>query len=201
MLFRSETLAASNPSKLRKLHNVVGSAVFIDESHACLPAELLNVSWYWMKQLVDTWQCNLVFSSGSMVKFWQDRYLISEGQCTLPDLLLDTLKTRTQQAERQRVIFDRIDNALKRDDLVIQIQSDEIWSEFINQDKPSCLVILNTVQSAAVIADRLAKSLNDEKNKLSNKVVLHLSTALAPRDRDKMLNEVIRRQEIGRAHV
>ena len=34
----------------------------------------------------------------------------------------------------------------------------------------------------------------DAKNELSNKIVLHLSTALAPKDRDRMLNEVIRRQ-------
>ena len=189
-----ETLAASNPSKLRKLHNVVGSAIFIDESHACLPTELLGVSWYWMKQLADSWRCNLVFSSGSMVKFWQDRYLVSDGLRTLPDLLSDPLKEKTQQAEGQRVIFDRIDNPLKRDELVERIQSNETWDEFINQDKPSCLVILNTVQSAAVIADTLARSLDDKGNELSSKVVLHLSTALAPKDRDRMLSEVISRQ-------
>ncbi len=190
-----ETLAASNPSKLRKLHNVVGAAIFIDESHACLPTELLSVSWYWMKQLVDTWRCNLVFSSGSMVKFWNDKYLVGEeGIRTLPELLSESLKVKTQQAEGRRVIFDRIENSLKCDDLVARIQSDATWEEFINQDKPSCLVILNTVQSAAVIADTLARSLDDKKNELSNKVVLHLSTALAPKDRDRMLSEVINRQ-------
>lgn len=189
-----ETLAASNPSKLRKLHNVVGSAIFIDESHACLPAELLGVSWYWMKQLADSWRCNLVFSSGSMVKFWQDSDLVVEGIRTLPDLLSDQLRGKTQQAEGQRVIFDRIDNPLKCDELVELIQSNETWGDFVNQNKPSCLVILNTVQSAAVIADTLARSLDDKENELSSKVVLHLSTALAPKDRDRMLSEVITRQ-------
>lgn len=190
-----ETLASSNPSKLRKLHNVVGAAIFVDESHACLPAELLNVSWYWMKQLADTWRCNVVFSSGSMVRFWNDKYLVNEeGIRTLPDLLSESLKVKTQQAESHRVVFNRIEKSLKRNDLVARIQSDATWEEFINQDKPSCLVILNTVQSAAVIADTLARILDDKKNELSNKVVLHLSTALAPKDRDRMLREVINRQ-------
>jgi len=189
-----ETLAASSPSKLRKLHNVIGAAVFIDESHACLPAELLAVSWYWMKQLADNWRCNLVFSSGSMVKFWQDSYLVNEGVRTLPDLLPDSLKSKTQQAEVRRVVFGRIEAPLKRDELVERIQSDETWGEFINQDKPSCLVILNTVQSAAVIADTLERSLDDKNNELSNKIVLHLSTALAPKDRERILKEVIIRQ-------
>jgi len=190
-----ETLAASNPSKLRKLHNIVGSAIFIDESHACLPAELLNISWYWMKKLTDTWGCNLVFSSGSMVKFWSDKYLVDEeGVRALPDLLPESLKSKNQQVEGQRVVFDRIENKLKRDDLVSYIKSDKTWEGFTNQDKPSCLVILNTVQSAAVIADELSRNLGDMGNELSNKVVLHLSTALAPKDRGRILSEVINRQ-------
>jgi len=186
-----ETLAASNPSKLRKLHNVVGAAIFIDESHACLPAELLSISWYWMKQLADDWRCHFVFSSGSMVRFWQDDYLVNEGVRTLPDLLPDALKEKTQQAEGLRVVFERIDDPLKCDDLVELLQSGRVWNEYYHQDRPSCLVILNTVQSAAVIADTLSRSLDDKKNKLSNKTVLHLSTALAPKDRERMLNEVL----------
>ncbi len=189
-----ETLAASNPSKLRKLHNVVGAAIFIDESHACLPAELLSISWYWMKQLADDWHCYFVFSSGSMVRFWQDDYLVNEGVRTLPDLLPDTLKEKTQKAEGLRVVFERIDDPLKCDDLVELLQSGRVWNEYHHQDRPSCLVILNTVQSAAVIADTLSRSLDDKKNKLSNKTVLHLSTALAPKDRERMLNEVLYRQ-------
>jgi len=189
-----ETMASSNPSKLRKFHNVIGSAIFIDESHACLPSELLNISWYWIKQLADTWGCHLVFSSGSMVRFWQDSYLVSNGIRNLPDLLTESLKIKVQKAERQRVMFERIEKALKRDDLINLLRNSEPWSVQTENVKPSCLVILNTVQSAAVIAYKLARELNDKINTLSNKSVLHLSTALAPKDRDRMLNEIIRRQ-------
>jgi len=189
-----ETLAASNPTKLRKLHNVVGAAIFIDESHACLPTELLSVSWHWMKQLTDSWKCSLIFSSGSMVRFWQDSYLVGEDIRVLPDLLSETLKEKTQLAESCRVVFDRIESPLKRDDLIELLQSDKVWDDYVQQEKPSCLVILNTVQSAAVIADTLARKLDDKNNDLSNKIVLHLSTALAPKDRDRILDEVIKRQ-------
>jgi len=189
-----ETLAASAPSKLRKLHNVVGAAIFIDESHACLPTELLKVSWHWMKQLADHWNCHFVYSSGSMVKFWQDQYLVSETCHSLPDLLPDSLKVKTEQAEGKRVIFDRIEKPVKRDELVECLQSDMTWGECTNQEKPSCLVILNTVQSAAVVANALAKCVDGKLSKLMEKSVLHLSTALAPKDREIMLKEVIRRQ-------
>lgn len=189
-----ETLAASSPSKLRKLHNVVGAAVFIDESHACLPAELLDISWYWMKQLTDNWGCHFVYSSGSMVKFWEDKYLVSQGIQQLPDLLPVALKTKAQQVEQQRVIYKRIEQVLNRDELIELIRSEKTWGAVIKEYKPSCLVILNTVQSAAVIANELALQLVDKNNTLANKSVLHLSTALAPKDRDLMLEEVIRRQ-------
>jgi CRISPR-associated endonuclease/helicase Cas3 len=46
------------------------------------------------------------------------------------------------------------------------------------------LVILNTVQNAAIVADAMRRAGFD---------VLHLSTALTPRDRDRVLNRVIRR--------
>lgn len=189
-----ETLAASSPSKLRKLHNVVGAAIFIDESHACLPAELLDISWCWMKQLADNWRCQFVYSSGSMVKFWEDEYLVSQNIQKLPDLLPDSLKEKSQQVEGQRVIYDRIADSLKRDELIELIRSDKTWGEVIKEEKPSCLVILNTVQSAAVIANELALQSADKNNTLANKSVLHLSTSLAPKDRDVMLEEIVRRQ-------
>ncbi len=191
-----ETLASSSPSQLRKLHNVVGAAVFIDESHACLPPELLRLSWYWIQQLADNWNCHIIFSSGSMVRFWQDDSLVSQPVSSLPDIYPAYLQKETDRAESKRIVFEKIETPLQRYELVELITSDETWNEYLEHDKPSCLVILNTVQSAALIAETLAVRLSDKENELSSKAVLHLSTALAPKDRDKMLSEVIRRQNV-----
>ncbi len=188
-----ETLASSRPSRLRKLHNVVGSAVFIDESHACLLPELLNISWHWIKQLAEHWGCHLLFSSGSMVRFWQDKYLVDHPVTSLPDLYPEYLHAGVREAEAQRVKIKKIENLLQRDELIEKLLSDETWNDYVNQEKPSCLVILNTVQSAAIVAETLANKLDDRKNALTGKRVLHLSTALAPKDRNKMLDEVLRR--------
>jgi CRISPR-associated endonuclease/helicase Cas3 len=82
------------------------------------------------------------------------------------------------------------------DDLIGLIQSEDIWQESIKYTKPSCLVILNTVQSCAVVAEALARSLTDLKTPQSRrKTVLHLSTALAPKDRTMILHEIERRQK------
>src|SRR5205823_1999425 len=48
-----ETLASNHPSALRKLHQLPGSAIFIDEAHAALPAHLWPVAWKWLRELAD----------------------------------------------------------------------------------------------------------------------------------------------------
>ena len=52
-----ETLASNTPATLRRLHNLPGTAVFIDESHAALPARLLPLAWQWAKGFAREWGC------------------------------------------------------------------------------------------------------------------------------------------------
>lgn len=190
-----ETLSSAHPTRLRKLNSVTGASIFIDESHACLPAEFLKISWYWLKKLSQDWGCNIVFSSGSMVEFWNDEYLIGrENALQLPDLLTDELHKKAKNYETRRVEFHSLDKPLNLVDIVELLQQESIWCDYRKQPKPSCLMILNTVQSAAVVAYSFSIALNDEKESLANKRVLHLSTALSPKDRDEVLEEVERRQ-------
>ncbi|EFK09596.1 CRISPR-associated endonuclease Cas3-HD [delta proteobacterium NaphS2] len=201
-----ETLAGAHPSKLRKLHSIAGASIFIDESHACLPVEFLKITWYWLRKLCDEWGCNIVFSSGSMVEFWNDPYILGsedEGKARLevscqklPDLFPKELQRNTQKCETKRVEFRKIQNPLSLDGLIALIQSEDVWENYYKSEKPSCLVILNTVQSCAIVADSLARALDDySKEKIENKKVLHLSTALAPKDRERILKEILRRQD------
>ena len=65
-----ETLAACRTGALRKLHQVAGSAIFIDEAHAALPAHLWPVAWKWLQELKTDWGCYFVVGSGSLSRFW-----------------------------------------------------------------------------------------------------------------------------------
>ena len=189
-----ETLASSDPTQLRKLSSIAGSSIFIDESHACLPVELLNLTWYWLRELSENWACNIVFSSGSMVEYWSNPKFVGINTLSLPDLLPEDLRLKTQETESYRVQFECIEKSVNLSEMIALLQSEKTWSDSIVQAKPSCMVILNTVQSAAIVADALARSLNEEKKSLQNKKVLHLSTALAPKDREIILGEISRRQ-------
>jgi CRISPR/Cas system-associated endonuclease/helicase Cas3 len=58
--------------------------------------------------------------------------------------------------------------------------------DFILSKPGPRLVIMNTVQSAAVIANEMHKA---------GRSVLHLSTALVPNDRDRIVDQVLQRLE------
>ncbi|NCQ47171.1 MAG: CRISPR-associated protein Cas3 [Piscirickettsiaceae bacterium CG_4_10_14_3_um_filter_44_349] len=188
-----ETLAAANPSGLKKLHAIIGSSIFIDESHACLSPELLKVAWHWLKQLGENYGCNIVLSSGSMVEFWNDDELVSlQDKKLIPDLISEKFNEKVQHQEGKRVVYRKAqEDAFSLHELVNRLLGEE--DNLSGTEKPSCLVILNTVQSAAVVAYNLSQKLQDEQI-LENRRVLHLSTSLAPVDREVMLNEVLRRQ-------
>ncbi|WP_035247949.1 CRISPR-associated helicase/endonuclease Cas3 [Desulfogranum mediterraneum] len=192
-----ETLAAADPTRLRKLNAIAGAVIFIDESHACVPPEFFRITWKWLCELVEKWGCSIVLSSGSMIEFWSDDYLVGKDQLTkLPDLLSDDLRDKCQEAETSRITFKQLSPALTKNALVEELQSVSHWQGFDGDVFPSCLVILNTVQTAAVVAHALAQEFNELEESLVNRVVLHLSTALAPKDRDVILAEIDRRQGV-----
>lgn len=172
-----ETLASARPSALRRLHELIGSAVFVDEAHAALPAKFLPVVWRWMQVFADEWNVHWVLASGSLVRFWEMREVVRAAGTSVsrsvPLLATKEVRDRSFVFERARIYFDSISEPLSIDgllDIVLQAP----WPR---------LVILNTVQNAAVVARAFARS-----GRFSD--VFHLSTALTPADRERTLSAV-----------
>ena len=172
-----ETLAAARPSALRRLHELAGAAVFVDEAHAALPAKFLPVAWRWMQAFSDEWNVHWVLASGSLVRFWEmEEVWRAAGQSSSRKVPLIATKAIRDQAacyEQSRVRFETIGNALSVESLL----------DAVAGTPGPRLVILNTVQNAAVVARVLANS-----KRFSG--VFHLSTALTPADREATLGEV-----------
>lgn len=187
-----ETLASNRPAALRKLHRLAGSAIFIDEAHAALPPSHWAQAWEWLIELAEQWSCPTVLASGSMFRFWEERELHAAIR-KLPDLTPPDLQQASHEAEPQRLRFDTL-HSLSVDDLCRRLLHD------LEQAEGPSLCILNTVQTAAVIACRLAKRLDGidplsehSRRPLRQRKVLHLSTALTPTDRELVLSEIERR--------
>lgn len=174
-----ETLGANSPAALRKLNALPGSAVFLDEAHAALPAGLWPQNWRWLTELIRDWSCRFVFASGSLARFWENSDII-DPPTKLPELLSGDLRQSVLGAERRRIAYC----------LAPRFPDVARLAAFAAGKRGPRLVILNTVQSAAVLAREMRQAGHD---------VLHLSTALTPRDRERILENVTSRLDNGDA--
>ncbi len=183
-----ETLGSCHPVRLRKLHELPGSAVFVDKAHAAIPSHLWPQMWRWLETWCRDWGGHLVLGSGSLSRFWDlDEYreLIygtpAASKPDVPDLVSQTAGPALHECEQKRVCFRRrgeSEAALSCTDLIAFVH-----------DKPGPrLLIVNTVQTAAVIAETMRRTGHD---------ILHLSTALAPLDRDVIIQRIKRKLDPG----
>lgn len=191
-----ETLSSNRPAVLRKLHALPGSVVFLDEAHAMLPVSatrtcvsagkvstavktaILPQNWRWIRELARDWSCSFVLASGSMARFWKLDGISDDTDQELPDLVPAHLVSPLREAEAKRVRYVRAGRFSGPEALAVAVT---------NEPGPH-LVIMNTVQSAAVTAWHMRKAGHD---------VLHLSTALCPQDRTTILDEIWRRLDPG----
>jgi CRISPR-associated endonuclease Cas3-HD len=167
-----ETLSSNTPATLRRLHNLPGSAVFIDESHAALPAKLLPLAWSWIKGFAREWACYWVLASGSLNRFWKIEEF-DETMPNVPEIIPDALRSRLAHYEKGRITYKFLETPLSVQDLI----------EWISTLPGPRIVILNTVQSAAVVGREYA-------NRYGRQNVEHMSTALTPFDREQTLQKV-----------
>ncbi|MDR2018246.1 MAG: DEAD/DEAH box helicase [Syntrophobacterales bacterium] len=170
-----ETIASNLPSKLRKLHQLSGSGVIIDESHAALPIGLMPAAWRWITELSSQWGCRFCLCSGTSFKLWENPAF---KNVHVSPLVTEQLSQGMECFERNRI------NLNIHEQNVPHFKDLRSFIDFINQHIGSRLVVLNTVRSAACLAKTLKKIGHD---------VLHLSTALTPNDREIVINKVKRR--------
>ena len=173
-----ETMASNRPATLRRFHELPGSVIFVDEAHHALPLKLMPLGWHWMNVLAAEWGCAWVLASGSLVRYWQLKRLeeLHMPQPVVSELVPSALRARLMEYEQDRVTFRWAKDPISRKELITRVQ-----------DAPGPrLVILNTVQSAAVIAEELCQVVGRAK-------VEHLSTALTPEDRGVTIRRIQRR--------
>lgn len=174
-----ETLASNRPATLRRLHNLPGSAVFLDEAHAMLPAKLLPLAWQWINHTARDWTCFWTLASGSLNRFWElPEFALPGPVDDVPAVAVQNILPVAKQAALAQAETVRVNYLRKPEPLSLAALCD--WLATL---EGPVLVVLNTVHTAASAA-RLAA----ERFGLGN--VLHLSTSLSPKDRDITLDLV-----------
>lgn len=123
-----------------------------------------------MKEYSEKWSCYYVLASGSLPRFWELKYMVEKPEI-IPDLIPQKLREEALQQESKRITPISYPSVLN---------VDELMNLVISKPGPR-LVIMNTVQSAAVFSEKLRKA---------GHYVLHLSTALAPTHRELIVERV-----------
>lgn len=173
-----ETLSSHNPAALRRLHELPGSLIFVDEAHSALPLRLLPLAWHWMNVLSDEWSCYWVLASGSLVRYWELQPLsgLSMPRPEIAELVRPDLQRELSRYDSSRITFRWREKPIGRKEL----------AEWVQEAPGPRLLILNTVQSAAVIAADMAAEFGQTH-------VEHLSTALTPEDSGNTIDRIRRR--------
>ena len=173
-----ETLAASQPSKLRKLHQLPGSGIIVDESHASLPIRLMPQAWKWITELTNKWGCRFCLCSGTSFKFWENPGFTKISYAQVFPLITRDFSKKLEKFERDRVRLEVLGQS------VPHFMNASECVNYLDRFHGSRLVVFNTVRSAALFAKILRDRGYD---------VLHLSTALTPDDRESVIHEVKQR--------
>jgi len=172
-----ESLFSNHPCGVKKINQVPGSAIVIDEYDTSIPVHLWPATFRMMQELVENWGCKFILGSGTAPKFWELEDFGLDGSL-VPNLNVSKTHGALAAYEINRIQYESIAGQINKEYLVHRILD----------AKGSRLVIMNTVQNAAVIARMLA-------NQVGQYNVVHLSIAMAPLDREAAIAKIIDRQD------
>lgn len=176
-----ETAANNNPTSIEKYRNIAGSAIILDDVQACLPPELWPLALKFMQTLVKDWGCKFILASGTLAEFWKLEEFIAPiekdigvNKLHFTNLNKKKISKEAIKQENRRISYIPNKQPMILDNFVDWLLTEEHWPK---------LIVLNTVQIAAVVAQRLA-------TEITRANVDHLSTALAPKHRENTIERV-----------
>ncbi|NJL88485.1 MAG: CRISPR-associated helicase Cas3' [Coleofasciculaceae cyanobacterium SM2_1_6] len=163
-----ESLFANRPSRCRKLHNIVGSVIILDEVQT-LPLLLLKPILSVLQELVDRYRVTIVLCTATQPALeGQSRYLEGFAPGSVQDII------PPQQAREYFVSLSRVTYLIPEDPWNWERLAQDI------QQQDQALVILNTRKDALAVLDRLGGAEH----------VFHLSTLLCGKHRQEVLQKI-----------
>ncbi len=169
-----ETLLEASPRRCRKLHNVARSVVFFDEAQ-CLPTHILNPLISVFRELVETFECSVVFSTATQPAF---RCGVGLTEGLKPDELKPILHAE---------LVGKSFTSLQRVEYIADLSSPWTWDNLVERmtrgNRTQGLCVLNIRRHAREVWEKLREKVADQD------AVVHLSSAMCAEHRLAVLGD------------
>jgi CRISPR-associated endonuclease/helicase Cas3 len=170
-----ESLFANRPSRCRKLHNLIGSVIVLDEVQT-LPMFLLTPILNGLKELVDRYRVTVVLCTATQPALeGESRYLEGFSAGSISDIVPPA------QAKQHFIDLARVDYEIQEESWTWE----KLVADIKQNNHDSALIILNTRKDALAVIDALRHDEEIDANSL-----LHLSTLLCGEHRRQVLSQV-----------
>lgn len=177
-----ESLLSNRPSACRKLHNLVGSVIVLDEAQSLPPAQLAPILDV-LRELVCSFGVSLVFSTATQPAFRQEMLPSFEGLPLGFSHIEEIVPSALRAFPRLRRVQARWPQSLDRPP-GYEALADEICRE------ADVLVIVHRRADAHTLCLLLDQ-------RLGATTTLHLSALMCPAHRSKVLAEIKRAKALG----
>ncbi|KIH76344.1 CRISPR-associated helicase, Cas3 family [Geoalkalibacter ferrihydriticus] len=162
-----ESLFNNKTSRCRKLHNIAGSVIILDEAQA-IPTEYLEACLAALRELVERYTCTVVL-------------------CTATQPALDDKSTlRTALPHVQEIIDDPLHlyRSLQRTEVqfIGKVCDDELAERLADERQVLCIV--STKAHARTLYEKIRQAAGEDER------LFHLSTNMYPIHRRQVLNEI-----------
>lgn len=162
-------------SQLRRLHNLVGSIVILDEAQS-IPFEYWDAIRNVLLFLTEKFQFTIILMTATLPLIFKDNEAIEVAP-------IDELKNLPQ-----RVIFEpRTKTSLNLDEFC------EVKRLIDRNKSKSILVEMNTIQNAIDVYNSITNSKKSKKSAVKREKVFLLSSQIIPKQRGPRINEIQRK--------